>query len=59
MKIYNYEHLSTETNATITITVRTDKGRDFADAIAEDELNQAFNAKASSWYVEYVSEEEY
>jgi hypothetical protein len=59
MKIYNYEHLSTDTNATITITVRTDKGREVADFIAEDELNIAFAAAPSSWYVENVSEEDY
>jgi hypothetical protein len=59
MKIYNYEFLSTETNGMITITVRTDEGREKADQIAEYELEQAYDASRKSWYVEAVSEENY
>ncbi len=59
MKIYNYQYQSKNSNATIIITVLSDKGRDVADLIAEDELGLAFTAEPSSWYVEEVSEEAY
>ncbi len=59
MKIYNYQYQSKHSNAVIIISVRTDKGRDVADLIAEDELGLAFTADPSSWYVEEVSEEVY
>lgn len=59
MKIYNYQYWSKETNATITITVTSDKGREVADLIAEDELGLALAATPTSWWVEEVSQEAY
>jgi hypothetical protein len=59
MKIYNYEYTSNQSNATIVISVRTEFGRNVANAIAEDELARAFSADATSWTVEDMSEEAY
>lgn len=59
MKIYNYQYWSNQTNATITISVRTGKGREIADIIAEDELVLALRAEPTSWWVDEVSEEAY
>lgn len=59
MKIYNYQYLNPNSNATICITVRTDKGESVADLIAHDELNLALNAGTADWYVEEVSEEDF
>lgn len=59
MKIYNYQFLTPNSNATLCITVRTDKGESVADFIAHDELALALNASPADWYVEEITEEDY
>lgn len=57
MELFIYDYLSKNTNALITITVRTDEGREVADFIAHDELLQAVRSEPTSWYVDNVEKE--
>lgn len=59
MKIYNYEYLHHNTNAVITISVRTSEGSDVADDIAQNELSLALDTENNGWYLETVSVEDF
>lgn len=59
MKIYNYEFQHPDTNACVTVTVRTDKGQDIAADIAFDNLAIVVSSDFADWYVESVSEEDF
>ena len=59
MKLYNYLFRANHTNATITISVRTDEGEVVANQIALDELATALTFSAQFWDVEELEVEDY
>lgn len=58
MKIYNYQFQAKHTNTAIFVSVRTDGTEIDANQIALDELANALETPADSWWVEYMEVEE-
>lgn len=59
MMIYGYEYQAKYTNATITISVRTDEGQEVADRIAKEEFDNAMEVHKDSWYLAESWDEEF
>ena len=59
MKLYNYLFRANHTNATITISIRTDEGEVVANQTALDELATALDIPAELWGVEELEVEDY
>ena len=53
MTIYGYEYLYNNkyNNATITVSVRTDKGKEEADRIAQNEFEEVFTTVPEQWWL--------
>lgn len=58
IKLYHYQFQTSGTNATILVTVRTDKGETVADELANAEL-YATGVDVSLWWLEDVTEEDF
>ena len=58
MKIYNYQFQTNGTNATVLVSIRTDKGNAVADSLANDELF-AVVKDGNEWWLEDVTEENF
>ena len=58
MKIYNYQFQTNGTNATVLVSIRTDKGNAVADSLANDELF-AVVKDGNEWWLEDVTEEDF
>lgn len=59
MKLYNYLFRANYTNASITITVRTDEGEVVANQVALEELATALAIPAELWDAEELEVEDY
>lgn len=59
MKMYNFEFRANHTNATITVSIRTDEGWDVAEETALQELKTALGIPAHLWDIEESSSEDY
>lgn len=59
MKLYNYLFRANHTNASITISVRTDEGEVVANQVALEELATALDIPANLWDAEELEVEDY